>query len=381
MKALVVGAGIVGTSLAHSLLSRGHEVTLIESESIAAGTTSTSYAWINSHKKHPESYHALNYEGLKHWTHVIAHEHPEAVELNGHLELAIDQEHRTTLTQRVHRLQSLDYCAQLITPLEASAVTPIHIPQDALIGYFPGEGHAYPPHLVHARTAAMQQNPAFTLVFDPVVAISRTEGEITLCSGTELQGDLVVLAVGNSTTSLAATAGVHLPMVPRDVGGAAFGYLGYLEAPGHGLRGPVTTDELNLRPDGADRLIVQALDLDLTADPDEAVAPDIGHAFMARLSELLPDQDARLCEVRVGHRVIPGDGLTVAGPASDEADNRLWIAVTHSGVVLGPWLGEAIAEEMTSGEPNPLFTDFRPTRFAGPNPLHQYAPPRRPGDQ
>ncbi|WP_150461967.1 NAD(P)/FAD-dependent oxidoreductase [Nesterenkonia ebinurensis] len=381
MRTIVVGAGIVGTSVAHALLARGHDVTLVEGKGVAAGTTSTSYAWINSHKKHPESYHALNYEGLKHWTKTIAPEHPETVQLNGHVEFALDNEHRTTLTQRLERLQSLDYAARWITADEARQLRPVEIPDDALIGFFPWEGHAYPHLLCRLLIAQMQQNPSFSLIVDPATSVSRSEGRVRLQSGTELVADAVVLAVGNETTKLTATAGVELPMIPREVGGAAFGYLAYVQAPGHGLNGPLTSDHLNIRPNGEDALILQALDLDVSADPDKEVPPQIGEEFMRRLRTLLASDAAELDEMRVGHRVIPGDGLTVAGPATDAPDNPLWIAVTHSGVVLGPWLGEALAEEITTGKTNPLFEDFRPSRFSATAQIPAYAAPRKPGDQ
>lgn len=381
MKSIVVGAGIVGVSVAYSLLNRGHEVTLIEAEGIAAGTTSTSYAWVNSHKKHPESYHALNYEGLKHWTRVISAQQPETVTLHGHVEFAVDQEHQTTLRQRLERLQSLDYAARWLTPEEAAELTPVQIPQGALVALFPWEGHAYPQRLAASRVAEMRRSPDFSLIIDPVVTVSRTEGTVGLRSGTELRGDVVILAVGNSTTELAAEAGVRLPMVPKEVGGAAFGYLAYVQAPAHGLQGPVTSDRLNLRPDGEDGLILQALDLDSTADPTLRPETQIGEEFIRRLRALLPSVSAQLEEVRVGHRVIPGDGLTVAGPATEEPDNRLWITVTHSGVVLGPWLGEAVAEEISTDRANPLFDDFRPHRFASAEQVPAYAAPRNPGDQ
>lgn len=383
MKTLVIGAGIVGVSVAYSLLRRGHAVTLIEAEGIAAGTTSTSYAWINSHKKHPDSYHVLNAEGVRHWADAITAEHPAAVEFNGHVEFASGADHRAGLARRMERLQGLRYPARWITPEQARELVPVRIPHDALVGFFAGEGHAYPRRLVSARVESMRRNPAFELLIDPVHSVSLHQGRVTMRSGTELAGDAVVLAAGHATERIAATAGITMPMVPAEPGGAAFGYLGYVEAPGHGLRGPVTSDRLNLRPDGADGLILQALDLDGTADPGREAPPGIGAEFMARLRLVMPEHPAQLTAVRVGHRVIPADGLTVAGPVSEDAGGRLWIAATHSGIVLGPWLGEVLAEEITTGARDPRLADFRPSRFAGSGsgPVPGYAAPRKPGEQ
>lgn len=381
MRIITIGAGIVGTSLAYSLVNRGHEVTLVEANAVAAGTTSTTYAWINSHKKYPDSYHALNLNGLLHWKRVISSEQPEVVEFGGHVEFAVDQEHRNALAQRLVRLQKLSYPARWITLEEGRQRASVEIPEDAVVGFFPWEGHAYPDQLTQSRVQRMNENPAFTLILDAVVSVSRLDGRVELASGDTLSADVIVLATGAETSHLAATAGVSLPMIDREVGGATFGYLAYVNAPGHQLRGPVTTDRLNLRPNGKDGLILQALDMDNTANPREQPTPDVGRRFMTRLEELLPDRQAHLHEVRVGTRVIPGDGLTVAGAATDESENRLWVAVTHSGVVLGPWVGEALADEICNSEPNPLLEDFRPTRFSNAGRMPPYTAPRRPGDQ
>lgn len=387
MKVIVVGGGIVGTSLAHSLIRRNHEVLLVEAEDIGSGTTSTSYAWLNSHKKHPESYHAINSQGLQHWAETLVPARPDIGELNGHVEIAVDKEHRRTLSQRLERLHSLGYRAEWITPSEARGLVPLQIPEDSLVGHFPGEGHAYPQQLTKQLMEEMQQSFRFTLVREAAISVSPDTAALTLASRRVLDADVVALCTGNATTDLAATAGVQVPMVPRDVGGAAFGYLGYAQAPTHGLRGPVTTDLINLRPNGPDSLLLQSLDLDATADPASPVSEEVRIEMLQRAKALLPDQQVQLDDVRVGHRVIPGDGLTVAGPAPTHRESEhLWISVTHSGIVLGPWLGETIAEEISGGAPHPLLEDFRPDRFhtrdAQVRPEEgSYRAPRQPGDQ
>ncbi|NHV87570.1 FAD-binding oxidoreductase, partial [Escherichia coli] len=45
---VVVGAGIVGASIGLNLAEQGAQVTVLEAETPGAGTTSTSYAWVNS---------------------------------------------------------------------------------------------------------------------------------------------------------------------------------------------------------------------------------------------------------------------------------------------------------------------------------------------
>ena len=47
-RAVVIGAGIVGASLAYHLARKGAEVIVVEAGAIASGVTATSFAWINT---------------------------------------------------------------------------------------------------------------------------------------------------------------------------------------------------------------------------------------------------------------------------------------------------------------------------------------------
>lgn len=384
MKIIVIGAGIIGCSVALSLTDRNHEVTLVDPNGVASGVTGTNYAWINSHKKHPEAYHAINARGVEHWRSAVGPRYPGSVCFNGHVEIAYDAEHRSTLRARLARLQALNYEASWITPDVARGLVPVQVPADAEIALFPSEGHAYPATLARSISAELQANPQFTLLSDAATAVHAQGNDVSLGSGRRISGDSVVLCAGNQIPALAQTAGVELPFLQAETGGASFGYIGYAEARAHGVERLVTTDEISIRPDGPNALIFQTLDLDQSAVPGAAVPEDVTQEMQLRLKNQLPEIAPRVSEVRVGERVIPADGLTVAGRLSRGAaiDSNLWVIGTHSGVVLGPWLGEVIAEEITGGPEEPLLTPFRPDRFEGhEETLPKYAAPRRPGDQ
>jgi len=67
-RVVVVGAGIVGASIAYHLARRGAEVTVCEKERPGAGATGKSFAWINStFSKQPRSYFELNRDGMAAW--------------------------------------------------------------------------------------------------------------------------------------------------------------------------------------------------------------------------------------------------------------------------------------------------------------------------
>ena len=64
MRIAVIGLGVLGASAARALARGGAQVTVFERTAPGAGTTATSYGWVNSHRKHPRSYHDLNVAGM-----------------------------------------------------------------------------------------------------------------------------------------------------------------------------------------------------------------------------------------------------------------------------------------------------------------------------
>jgi hypothetical protein len=64
---VVIGAGIMGASIAYHLAKRGAQVTILEKEAPASGTTRNSFAWMNSSGKSPRSYYELNLAGMLGW--------------------------------------------------------------------------------------------------------------------------------------------------------------------------------------------------------------------------------------------------------------------------------------------------------------------------
>lgn len=61
----VIGAGVRGLSVACALAISGADVTLFERQHIGAGTSSTTFAWVNANGKLPESYYQLNVAAMQ----------------------------------------------------------------------------------------------------------------------------------------------------------------------------------------------------------------------------------------------------------------------------------------------------------------------------
>lgn len=380
MRVAVLGAGFVGVTLADALVRRGCSVTLIDPAREIAGASATTFAWLNSHRKRPEAYQALNRRGLEAWRERFGPEHAEHVRWSGHSVVVSRPEHTSALRERVAHLRSLSYPAALVPLADAAAQVPGAAAPGAIAAEFPLEGHCAPAPIRASILASLEASARCTIVAERVVAIDGDE--VTLRSGRRIRSDRVVIAAGNGSAALAASAGFELPMVPQEVGGAAWGYLARIAVTAHGIDRVLSTDDVNLRPDGPDALIAQCLDLDRTAGPDERPTPALSETFSRRMRHLLQREDIEVDWVRVGHRVVPVDGQTVAGPLDGSAAGRVWAVVTHSGITLAPLLAETIAAELVQGRQSTLLDGFRPARFAGSTaPTSVARSPRRPGEQ
>ncbi|MFC7812191.1 NAD(P)/FAD-dependent oxidoreductase [Streptomyces olivaceus] len=383
MRIVVVGGQITGSALAASLAARGAEVSVVDRPDPAGSATTRSYGWINSHKKHPESYHALNVAGLEHYHRELA-EVPGVFEAVGHVEAAGAPAHVTSLLARAERLAGLGYPVEPLTTGELRALEPGLRAPAREARRFPREGLAHPEALVaHFEALARADGARHLTGRVTEVELGGHGAAVALADGTRLTADAVVLCAGLGSSALAASAGLELPTVAPATGNPAVGYLA-VTAPGPRVSRLVTTDRLNLRPHAGGGMILQALDLDVDADPAApgGEAPTrVAEAFAERLAEVLPDAAGTPLRACVGRRVIPDDGLPAVGPVDDAG--RLWAVVTHSGVTLGPWLAERTAREMLTGHRDALLGPFSPRRLRGPVTAGGSAAhaPREPGEQ
>lgn len=387
MHVAVIGAGAIGVSIAASLAERGVRVSLVDEQTPGRGTSGATFGWLNSNGKEPYSYFDINRRGLEaHYR--LAEGGGSWLGTSGHIEIAADPQHCVDLADRVERLDSRGYPAEFVSRDTASRLTPgIRIPVDAeLIAHFPRETFVYPSlyiaHALHRARAA----GARLLLGHAVTSLESAPGgraTVGLADGTVIEADIVVSAVGRWTAELAMLADVEAPIQqygsPGDV---TVGYLLQTEPVPVLLDRIVTTPWLNLRPEGGGRLLLQALDLDESADPSTipSISSELSDTYLDRLrSVTIGGEFARIERFTVGRRAIPSDGHTIAGRVTEAP--WLYMVATHSGMTLAPFLGEAVADEV-GGKERPELANFRLDRFTnGTAMITTASAPRRPGQQ
>jgi glycine/D-amino acid oxidase-like deaminating enzyme len=112
-----------------------------------------------------------------------------------------------------------------------------------------------------------------------------------------------------------------------------------------------------VRQDGATDALVNP---STPRDPTLPACRELWRRASAYLSGLV---GAGIVEARVGIRALPADGYPIIGFA--HGCPGLYLAVTHSGMTLGPLLGELIAAEALGQARDPRLATFRPERCVG----------------
>lgn len=386
MRTAVIGAGVVGVSVARELAMDGADVTVLEAHRPGGGTSGTTFAWVNSHDKHPDSYHALNVAGCEEHTKLAGRgRSTPSYFRTGNLVWADDPDGDERLRRRFDRLRGLGYRSQWLDPVETRRLEPrVRLPAGLeTVGYFPDEGYALPESLVAELLGEAREHGAVLRCPAEVQAIRPGPSGVDLVVDGEVERfDRVVSCAGRATERLLATAGADVRLAATTgPERPTVGLLARVRTPGSQLSRVLTTPRVNVRPDGDGRLLLQSLELDATIDPDDPPEVDgpIAEALLDRLRAVLAVSGASVETLRLGHRVLPADGLPIAGFV--DPDRRCYVLATHSGVTLGPLLGRLVTREIRHDEALAILADYRPDRFAGTDRSVTVSAPRRPGEQ
>jgi glycine/D-amino acid oxidase-like deaminating enzyme len=356
--------GVLGASTAFRLAEAGLRVTILEAERVGAGTSGMSFAWINSNGKPPRPYHDLNLAGLR--AHFALRDEFAAtpwLHAGGCLEIVPAAE-AAPLHEKVARLREWGYAAELITPAALRELEPEVVLDalgaDAAIGWFPEEGWIDPVLFAQAMVRRAQARGAMlhigTRVAEVVVRAGRATG-VRTTDGRCFDAGLIVNCAGRWSNEASADGHLQIPLAPR------VGVLVFTRPAPTMLARILRTPLVDMRPDGAGRLMLHDNAIDAAFDLDSPVSPTMPEAqrLTRNVARLLPQLAGLQPEaVRITARPIPADGYAAVGPVP--GITGYYLAVTHSAVTMSAHLGKLIAREAL-GEEAAELASFRPARF------------------
>ncbi|MEO3764364.1 FAD-binding oxidoreductase [Streptomyces sp. B8F3] len=346
---VVVGAGVVGASVAYHLARLGVRVTLLDREAApAAGVTGASFAWIGgTGGDWPGGAEDLRGSVLADHRRLAAEVPGYAVRWTGSLtwtgEQAVDDPASPPGTHRVVR----DEIAALEPHLRHPPAHAVHIP---------GDGGLDPEAMTHALIAAARARGAAVLLGTAVTALETAAGRVVGArSATGFHpAATVVLTAGTGVAELAAPLPVDVP-VPESPA-----FLVRVAAPPGLVRTIVSTPEFEVREVRHGELLMTLPRVD---DSSPAALTRAARDGLRRLKDAFRGAGAcRLLDHRLGRRPVPPHGPLI-GPAAP--GRSAYVAVMHSAVTLAPTAGRLVAAELVTGEPCPELRRCRPPAAEG----------------
>jgi glycine/D-amino acid oxidase-like deaminating enzyme len=338
---------------------------VLEATRIGGGTSGISFAWTNAHSKPPRPYHDLNVGGMK--AHAALRDEFGATPWwhgGGSLEWE-PETGRAAQKANVEQLQSWGYAAEWIDRKQLQELEPdidLATVGDAPVAYFPDEGWLDPVPYAYAMLSAAQRRHGAHIICGARVADLVMQGDrvigVKTADGTQFEADVVVNCAGRWTNDVVREAGMHLPLAPT------VGFLVFTPPVAASLGRVVRSPVIHTRPDGAGRLVLHWNPTDATLSIDSALNASMPEArdLVRRARILLPSIGGVEPEaVRIAIRPIPGDQFSAIGPVPRV--RGYYLAVTHSGVTMSPFIGAAVADELVRNRQRAELADFRPGRF------------------
>jgi glycine/D-amino acid oxidase-like deaminating enzyme len=344
---IVIGAGILGASIAYHLARGGAQVTVLAA-TIGGTATPNSFAWINASWGNDPIYFRLRFDSLNRWR-KLEQEIPDlGVSWGGSLTYDMSEEDLRTFAVE---FGSRGYPLRLVDAGEALKLEPHLLTPPRLAVHAAAEGSVEP----NLATAALLKASAARIVQTTVHGLDLIGHRVNsaMTADGPIEADHFIIAAGTGTAALLATIGVSLEI------DAPPGLLLHTLPIRRLLRGLIIAPDIHMR---------QAPTGEIVAGSDfGGSAPDLGPVAVAvELMDILRKtvrgtENLGLARYSIGYRPTPKDTLPIVGRIPGVVG--AYVAVMHSGVTNAPAIGAYVAEDVLGDRQNALIAPYGTERF------------------
>lgn len=367
--AIVIGAGVMGASLAFHFAERGLKVAILERKVTASGATGHSSGLVRMHYDLAAESH-LTFASYKNyfsiWKERVGGEC--GFQQTGFLQIA-KREHEDKLRGNVANQQKIGINTSVISVDEVRKLFP-----DLVTEYFdyaayePDSGYADATLTTNSFLDSAKRNGATLIQNCEVTAIHVSGGKVTGVSTT--QGDfsapIVVNAAGPWAKHVAALAGVEVPLVTwtHDVA--------FLHRPPTLGKFPAVIDDVincYFRPEGSALILAAGEDESLRGEAPDAEDQTPTPTFLDKLIDQMVQRIPKIEESGLHSIHVGRDGITPDQRAiysgTDLGGFYLACGLSGTGFKTSPAAGASMVELILDGTPKTVdITPFRFSRFA-----------------
>jgi sarcosine oxidase, subunit beta len=368
-EALIIGAGVMGASLAYHLTRAGMtRVTVVDKKGLCGGMTAKSGALVRMHyTNEPEArmaFAALRY--FQHWQEMVG---GQCGFTRTGFVVTVTPDNAARLCKNVEMLQRIGVTTSVITAQELQELQPFAQVDDLTVAaYEPESGYADPRATTTAFMQQAQRQGAVLREGVRVTAIRTAGGRVigVDTSGGPIDAPIVVVMAGPWSDRLLKTAGIDFPLIPQRA------QIAFYQRPAELAKGHMVFIDGALgayfRPHGTELTLIGVghWKPEPPPDPDaynEANDPDFIPAAQLKVARRIPAlHHAKYARGHAGIYDVSPDTRAVLDRAPGV--DGLYIAAGFSGTgfKISPAVGACMAELITQGRAT--FVDLTPFRFS-----------------
>tara|TARA_Y100000996_G_scaffold57006_1_gene38659 strand:- start:1250 stop:2395 length:1146 start_codon:yes stop_codon:yes gene_type:complete len=352
-EAIIVGAGIIGSSIAYELSKRGVKVTLIDKNAPGSACSGSSFSWINAtYPKKPYSYNLFSQLGINAFQ-LVQKELSLDIKWNGSLEWSSEIEDQEELIESVKELKSYPKYTptSIIGYKKAKKLEPyINFKGNENIIFSKADGAIDPKDAISKMIAAIKKNGGSVLYpckFEKIIESNNSFSKIKTSMGI-LKSENIVFCNGIDIDN---SFNINFLKKPRP------GVIIKTNPKKDLINSVVYGPKIHAHQQSNGQVIIGE---QITAPIEENSKNHLIRINKHFKNMVKGVSDLNPSEVLIGWRPIPKDDLPIIGRFKNKS---VYVAVMHSGISLAAIVGNLVSQEIVDEVDSLLLKDFRPSRF------------------